>query len=372
MRAAGDPDNPLHPTAVPIYQTATFRVEEVEHGDAYHYSRSGNPTRHALERHVAQLEGGTHGFAFASGLAAVAAAMRLLRPGDEVLAHQDLYGGTYRLLRRLLEPRGIGFRYCDQTDLNRVEAALTERTRMVWAESLSNPRLDAVDLRGLAELAHQRGARLAVDATTMTPYLQRPLELGADVVVHSGTKALNGHSDVTAGIAVTRDADVAAELGLIQNGEGAVLGPFDSYLLLRGMKTLAVRMDRQQATAGKVAQWLSTRPGVTRVRFPGLVTDAGHAVHARQASGPGTVVCVELGSVERAKAFIHALRLFPISYSFGSVTSSSAFPLTMSHKTMPPGMRRETGFPESLVRLSIGLEDPADLLEDLESALGAG
>jgi cysteine-S-conjugate beta-lyase len=368
-RSQGDPDNPLRPTAVPIYQTATFSVEDVEHGDCFHYSRSGNPTRAALERQIAELEGGGQGFAFATGIAAVAAAMRVLRPGDEVLTHRDLYGGSYRLLARILEPRGVGFRWCDQTDLASVEAAVTSRTKLIWAESLSNPRLEVVDLRGLARIARERGARLAVDATTMTPYLQRPLELGADIVVHSGTKALNGHSDVTAGLVVVRDERLAAELRLIHNGEGAVLGPFDSYLLLRGMKTLAVRLDRQQRSALEVARRLEELGSLTQVIYPGLDSHPGAVLHATQSSGAGTVIGVRTGSIERSKRLVRGLKLFSIGYSFGSVTSSVALPATMSHATLPAELKRAAGFPEDIVRISIGLEHAEDLLRDLEEAI---
>jgi cysteine-S-conjugate beta-lyase len=366
-----DPDDPYRPTNVPIYQTATFGQPSAVECGRYDYARSGNPTREALEVQVAALEGGTRAFAFASGLAALTAVARRLAPGDEVLAHEDLYGGTHRLFSRILSRSGITVRYADLTDLEAAAAAFGPRTRLVHAESLSNPRLQVCDVRRLAALAHGRGALLSVDSSALSPYLHRPLSLGADFVVHSATKYLCGHSDVTAGLVVVADPDLAEDLYLVQNGEGAVLGPFDAFLLLRGLKTLAVRLDRQQATASRLAAWLQAHPAVRRVHFPGLPGHPGAALHATQASGPGALLSFETGSLDVSRRIVEGLRLFTISVSFGSLSSTVSLPCRMSHASIPAEARQALSLPEDLVRVSVGLEDEGDLRDDLERALGA-
>jgi cystathionine beta-lyase len=363
------PGDPYRPAATPIYQTATFEQESAEEFGRFDYSRSGNPTREVLETHLANLEHGRRAFAFASGLAAISAITRFLKPGDEVLAGDDLYGGTYRLFSRILEPRGITVRYEDLTDLRDAPAHFSERTRLVHVESLTNPLLRACDIRALAELAHSRGARLSVDASAVSPYLQRPLDLGADYVVHSATKYLCGHADVTAGVVAVRDAALAEELYLIQNGEGAVLGPFDTFLLLRGVKTLALRLDRQQQSAQRIAEWLSRTPGVTRVHFPGLADHPTGSVHKRQATGPGAVVSFETGDPELSRRIVESLSLFAIAVSFGSIASTASLPCRMSHASIPASVRARRGFPEDLVRLSIGIEDVGDLIADLDRVI---
>jgi cystathionine beta-lyase len=370
VTAAPDPGDPYRPTNVPIYQTATFAQPSAVDCGRYDYARSGNPTREALEAQIARLEGGTRGFAFASGLAALTAVARRLGPGDEVLAHEDLYGGTHRLFSRILSRNGIVVRYADLTDLPGAAAAFSPRTRLVHIESLTNPRLQVCDVRGLAALAHERGALLSVDSSALSPYLQQPLSLGADFVVHSATKYLCGHSDVTAGLVVVADPELADDLYLVQNGEGAVLGPFDAFLLLRGLKTLAVRLDRQQATAARLASWLQAHPAVRCVHFPGLPGHPGAAVLARQASGPGASLSFETGSFDRSRAVVEALRLFTISVSFGSLSSTVSLPCRMSHASIPAEARQALALPEDLVRISVGLEDEGDLRDDLEQALG--
>jgi len=361
------PGDPFRPLATPIYQTATFDQPGALEPGPYDYSRSGNPTRAVLEAQLARLDRGTRAFAFTSGLAALTAVTRLLRPGDELVAGDDLYGGSYRLFSRLLAPHGVLVRYADLTDDAAAAAAITPRTRLVHVESLTNPLLRVPDLRGLAELAHRHGARLCVDASALSPYLQRPLELAADIVVHSATKYLAGHGDVTAGSVAVKDGKLADEIAFVQNAEGAGLSPFDAFLLLRGMQTLAVRLERQQRSARLVASRLQAH-GLA-VRYPGLRSDPGHARLRRQAKGAGAVVSFETGAVEQSARLVDSLRLFSTSVSFGSIHSSASLPCRMSHAAIPAEVRRARRLPEDLVRLSIGLEDPADLIRDLEQAL---
>jgi cystathionine beta-lyase len=363
------PDDPFRPLATPIYQTAAFDQPGALEPGPYDYSRSGNPTRAVLEAQLARLDRGTRAFAFASGLAALTAVTRLLRPGDELVAGDDLYGGSYRLFSRLVAPHGVDVRYADLTDDAAAAAAVTPRTRLVHVESMTNPLLRVPDLRRLAELAHRHGAWLCVDASALTPYLQRPLELGADIVVHSATKYLSGHGDVTAGSVAVVDERLAEQIGFIQNAEGAGLGPFDAFLLLRGMQTLAVRLDRQQRTAHRIASRLRAR-GLA-VHYPGLRQDPGHARLRTQSKGAGAVVSFETGSTDASARLVDSLRLFSTSVSFGSIHSSASLPCRMSHAAIPADVRRARRLPEDLVRLSIGLEDPADLIQDLEQALSA-
>jgi cystathionine beta-lyase len=358
------PGDPFHATATPIYQTATFALDRATLQGPYDYARSGNPTRDALERHLAALEGGTRGFAFASGLAALTAVLRLLSAGDEVLADEDLYGGTYRLLSQLAPRQGLRACYVDACDLDAVARAFTARTRLVLVESLSNPHLRAADIAGLARLAHAQGALLCVDNSARTPLLCRPLELGADVVVHSATKYLSGHGDVTAGVAVTRDAALGERLHAILNGEGAVLAPFEAFLLLRGMKTLAVRLQRQQISARAVAALLAAHPAVERVYYP---RDA----QGELARDGGAVVSFAIGDAAFARRVISALRLFAPCVSFGAVQSTVCLPCDMSHASIPADVRAQRGLADHLVRLSVGIEDVGDLLADVQQAFAA-
>ncbi|QOJ01659.1 MAG: PLP-dependent transferase [Phycisphaeraceae bacterium] len=362
------PDDPFAPTCTPIYQTATFEQDSPECFGRFDYSRSGNPTRGVLERLLADLEGGTRAFAFASGLAAITAVTRLLDPGDEILACDDLYGGAYRLFTKLLAPRGVAVRFVDFT----ADAPLpiSPRTKLVYFETPSNPRLRITDIRRRCREAREAGALSCVDGTATTPYLQKPLELGADIVLHSATKYLAGHADVTAGAVIVKDPALADRLYLIQNGEGAVLGPFDSFLLLRGIKTLALRLDRQQASAQRIAEWLDRRPEVARVHFPGLHTHPGGDLHRSQSLGPGAVLSFEITDATAAPDLVRGLSLFRTTVSFGAVGSSASIPACMSHAPIavdaagpavaPP--------PRGLIRLSVGIEDPGDLIADLARA----
>lgn len=376
------PGDPFSATAPPLYQTATFAQQSALEAGPYDYSRSGNPTRRLLEERIAELEGASRALAYASGMAALAAVVRVAAGGGgrrvgeatgdaAVLAGDDLYGGTFRLLSRVLHGQGIGAAQVDATDLDAVAAAIGPSTRLVLIETPTNPLLRVVDLRALAALAHARGALLAVDNTLLSPYLQRPLDLGADVVVHSATKCLSGHGDVTAGLVAVADPALGAELAFVQNAEGTALNPFESWLVLRGMKTLAVRLDRQEANAIRVARFLAAHPRVRRVHYPGLAAHPGHALQLRQARGAGSVVSFETGDSELSRRVVETTRLFTIAVSFGGVGSLATLPCRMSHASIPEAVRRSRSLPEDLVRLAIGIEDADDLVADLDQALGA-
>jgi cystathionine beta-lyase len=367
VRFDAAPEDPHRPASTPIYQTATFAQPGPDAHGRYDYTRSGNPTRDVLEGHLARLDGAERAFAFASGMAAITAACGVLRAGDEVIAGDDLYGGTWRFLSRVLSRQGVAVRYVDATDPQRVEDAIGPRTRLVWAETPTNPLQRVVDVRQTAEIARRRGVLLAVDNSTCSPALQRPLELGADLAIQSATKLLCGHGDVIAGVVAVRDPELAREIAFLQNATGNALAPFEAWLLLRGSKTLSLRLERQQATAGRVARLLREHRAVAEVYWPGLPDHPGAAIHARQASGPGGVVSFRTGSVAAAERVVAALRHFTIAVSFGSVSSSVTMPGRSSHASIPGDVR---GFPEDLVRLSIGIEDAEDLLEDVAEALG--
>jgi len=369
VQRAGCPGDPHRAVATPIYQTATFEQEGALEFSEYDYSRSGNPTRTVLEDQLAELEHGTRAFAFASGLAALTAVTRLLRPGDEILVVDDVYGGTCRLFSKILQRSQIIVSYVHGSTADDFARGFTDRTRLVHIETPTNPLLRIVHIAGLAELAHVNDALLCVDNTMLSPYLQNPLALGADIVIHSATKALCGHSDVIAGAVIVRDEKLAEELYLIQNGEGAVLGPFDSYLLLRGIKTLGVRLDRQQANAARIAAFLAEHPAVRRVYHPSLLDEQSYAIHSRQARGNGTVVSFETGSLEISRQIVESLKLFPITVSFGGLQSSVSLPGRMSHASVPAHVAAQRQLPVNLIRLSVGIEDAEDLIADLGEAL---
>jgi cystathionine gamma-synthase len=361
-----EPEPAFGSVNVPIYQTSTYAQEDVGKHKGYDYARTGNPTRTALESCLAALEEAAHGLAFASGMAATATLFSTLGPGDHVVLGDDVYGGTYRLLSKVLAEWGLEFDTIDLTDPDAVRGAMREKTRMVWAETPTNPLLKVVDIAAVAEVAHAGGARLVVDNTFASPYLQRPLTHGADVVVHSTTKYLGGHSDVVGGAILTSDGELHERLAFLQNAAGAVPGPFDCFLVLRGVKTLALRMDAHCAGASAVAAFLTGHPKVTAVHYPGLQSHPGHEVARRQMDGFGGMVSFELGSSEAALAVAAGTELFFLAESLGGVESLIEHPGRMTHMSTA-GSPLEV--PDTLVRLSVGIEDPEDLVADLERAL---
>jgi cysteine-S-conjugate beta-lyase len=363
------PQDRYRPMSTPIYQTATFEQEFADSFGEYDYSRSGNPTRRVLEDQIAALENGARGFCFSSGMAAITTVTRLLKAGDEILADWDLYGGANRLFSKVLGRAGISVRYVDASDPGNISEQITPATRLIYVESPTNPLLRVIDLKAVADIAHKQDVLFCVDNSTMSPYLQNPLDLGADIILHSATKFLCGHSDVTGGAVVVKDPKLAEEIYFLQNAEGGALGPFDCFLLLRGLKTLKLRMDAQQRTAETVAQFLSTHPKVSSVYYPGLSTHRGFAVQQAQARGGGAVLSFTVGSQESAKRIAESSELFRISVSFGSINSTISIPLRMSHASVPLDLRASRSIPEDLLRLSIGIEDADDLIADLRRQL---
>ncbi|MEI6168803.1 MAG: aminotransferase class I/II-fold pyridoxal phosphate-dependent enzyme [bacterium] len=356
-------------SSIPIYQASTFHQADPEHLGHYDYARSGNPTRESLEQAIASLEGGARGLAFASGMAATSSVLMLFAPGDHLVVGQDIYGGTYRALTTLFRQWKLEVTFVDSTDPASVRKAITPATRALFVETPANPLLSITDLHAIVAIAREHEVLAITDNTFMTPYYQRPIELGFDVVVHSATKFLGGHSDLIAGLAVTRDPELGHRLKVIQNTFGAILGPQDSWLVLRGIKTLGVRMDAQQRTAGLVARWLLTRPEVKRVYYPGLEAHPGYATHQAQASGAGAVLSFELHDVATALKLLKNVKLPLMAVSLGGVESILSYPATMSHAAMPRPERLARGISDSLVRLSVGLEAPEDLIADMAAAL---
>jgi cystathionine gamma-synthase len=370
IHAGQEPDPYTGAVTVPIYATSTYKQDGVGGlRGGYEYSRSGNPTRTALQEALAAIEGGTHGYAFASGLAAEDTTLRaLLRPGDHIVLPNDAYGGTYRLIARVFEPWGIEFTPAPLGDLDAVRAAIRPTTRVIWDETPTNPLLGISDIAALADIAHAAGAHLIVDNTFATPYLQRPLELGADVVVHSTTKYLGGHSDVVGGALITSDAEIAEKLGFHQNAMGAVAGPFDAWLVLRGLKTLGVRMDRHCANAERVVEFLAAHAEVRQIYYPGLPSHPGHEIAAKQMRGFGGMISFRLrGGEEAALSVCKRAALFTLGESLGGVESLIEHPGRMTHASVA-GSALEV--PADLVRLSVGIEDAEDLIADLAMALG--
>ncbi len=369
IHAGQEPDPATGATIVPIYATSTYTQAAPGQHKGYEYSRSGNPTRTALETCLAALEGGERGLAFASGLAATTAVLSLLRPGDEVAAAADLYGGTYRLLERVFRPWGLVARYTDDPSPAAFARIITPKTKLVWIETPTNPLLQILDIAGIAEAAHKAGALMAVDNTFASPYLQQPLTLGADLVIHSTTKYLGGHSDVVGGAVVGR-RELLQPIAFYQNAAGGVPGPFDAWLTLRGIKTLAVRMERHCANARQLAAWLVEQPQVERVYYPGLPNHPGHELAKRQMRDFGGMISVRLkGGKEGALRFMTRTKVFSLAESLGGVESLACHPATMTHASIPADLREARGITEGLVRLSVGIEDVDDLREDLRQAL---
>ncbi len=369
IHAGQEPDPVTGSVTVPIYQTSTYVQEELGKHKGFEYARTQNPTRFALEKNVATLERGQRGFAFASGMAAINAVTYLLKGGDHVVASNNMYGGTYRLFSKILATYGLTFDYVNTGDLAATAKAFRPGTKMLFVETPTNPSMIISDLRALAELARSKGAILVVDNTFMTPYFQRPIELGAHLVVHSTTKYLNGHSDMVGGMVVSNDEPASERLQFVQNAAGAVPGPFDCWLCLRGIKTLALRMERHEENATAIAEWLAGQSKLKRVFYPGLKNHPGHDLHGRQASGFGGMIAFDTGSLEKGAQVLKRTRLFALAESLGGVESLISHPATMTHASVPREDREKVGLTDGLVRISVGIEDLDDLLEDLSSAL---
>ncbi len=373
IHAGQEPDPATGATVVPVYQTTTYTQEAVGADRGFVYARTGNPTRTALEQCLAALEGARFGLAYASGMAAIAGAMQLVRAGDHVVVADDLYGGTWRLFTRILPAYGVRFSYADATRPEQLAKAFEATTRMLWIESPTNPMLRIVDIAACASIARSRGAWLAVDNTFATPYLQNPIALGADVVVHSTTKYLGGHSDVLGGALVVEDEELHERLRFARTATGGVPGPWDAWLVLRGTKTLAVRMRQHQHNAARVAEFLRGRPEIAAVHWPGFPDHPGHALAQRQMRGFGGMVTIELaGGEAAARRLCEATRVFSLGESLGGVESLIGYPWKMSHAVFEPDEKRRRGVSEAIVRLSVGLEDADDLCADLAAALAAG
>ena len=370
IHAGNDPDPATGAVTVPIYQTSTYAQEGLGRHKGYEYARTQNPTRLAVERNIAALEGARFGYAFASGMAAIDATLRLVKAGEHVVVSDNTYGGTFRLFSRVLAGYGIEFSYVDTSDVLNVEAALRENTRMVFLETPTNPVMLVTDLRAVSDVAHAAGARVVCDNTFMSPYLQRPIEFGVDIVVHSTTKYLNGHSDSVGGVVVLNDEKDAEWLQFIQNSAGAILSPFDSWLVLRGTKTLAVRMEQHDASGRRVAAFLEEHPKVEKLYYPGSLSHRQHELARRQQRGFGGMVAFDTGSLENARTVLESVRLCTLAESLGGVETLISHPATMTHASVLPETRARLGITDGLVRVSVGLEDVEDIIADLDQALG--
>lgn len=372
IHAGVEPDPSTGAIMTPIYQTSTYVQESPGKHKGYEYARTANPTRTALQAAIAALENGRYGFCFGSGMAATDAVLRMYQPGDEIITSTDIYGGTYRLMKRIYEPLGIVFRFAEHHQLENMEAMLTDKTRMVWLETPTNPLLKITDIAHITSRCRAKSVVTVVDNTFASPYLQNPLDMGADIVMHSATKYLGGHSDTLMGALVTSDEELAKRLAFIQNATGGVPGPQDCFLVLRGLKTLHVRMQRHCENAMQVAQWLNNHPKVGHVHYPGLSSHPGHDVASRQMRAFGGLVSFELKGdiLKEAVRFMERLQLFALAESLGGVESMCAHPASMSHASFPREERLKIGLKDTLIRLSIGIEDLADIIADLNQAIG--
>lgn len=369
IHAGNEPDTATGAVSVPIYQTSTYAQEALGKHKGFEYARTQNPTRSALEKNIAALEGAKFGFAFASGMSAIDAALKLVKGGDHVILGDNTYGGTFRLFNKILADYGIEFDLADTSDISNLEKAFRTNTKMVFVETPTNPVMTVTDLSAVSELAHTRGAKVVCDNTFLSPYFQQPLKLGCDVVVHSTTKYLNGHSDSVGGfLALNEEAD-AERIAFIQNGVGAILSPFDSFLVLRGTKTLAVRMDAHDRNGRQVANFLAEHPKVQKVYYPGLTSHPQHELASRQQTGFGGMVAFETGSLDNARKVLEGVKLCTLGESLGGVESLISHPATMTHASVPQETRERLGITDGLVRVSVGIEDAEDILEDLDQAL---
>lgn len=356
---------------VPVYQTSTYRQEGLGKNKGWEYSRTGNPTRAALEALIAQLEGGSHGFAFASGMAASTAVISLFNSGDKIIISSNVYGGTFRVLDKIFKNFGITYSIEDTSNLKTLEKKITSDVKAIWIESPANPLLTITDLEGVAKLAKKHKILSIVDNTFMTPYIQRPIEKGIDIVVHSATKYLGGHSDLVAGLAVVNDKVLAEKIAFIQNATGGVLGPFDSFLLIRGIKTLGVRLDRHVENAEKIALHLKKHSAVKKLYYPGLKTDPGYKVNKKQAKNGGAMISFELKENYNIKKFFSSLQLVSLAESLGGVESLACHPASMTHASIPKDIRDKVGITDGLIRLSVGIESANDIIADIDRAITA-
>ena len=354
---------------VPIYQTSTYEQQGLGQNKGWEYSRTGNPTRAALEALIAELEGGSHGFAFASGMAALTAVLSLFKSGDKIIISSNVYGGTFRVLDKIFKNFNISYSIEDTTDLEGLDKKITDDVKAILVETPANPLLTITDLEGIAKIAKKHGILSIVDNTFMTPYLQRPIEQGIDIVVHSATKYLGGHSDVVAGLAVVHNKELAERLAFIQNATGGVLGPFDSFLLIRGIKTLGVRLDRHTENALKIAKWLTGQSAVKKVYYPGLESSQGYEINKKQAKNGGAMISFELKENYDHKTFFSSLGLISLAESLGGVESLACHPASMTHASIPREIREKVGITDGLIRLSVGIEGAEDLIADLQQAI---
>ena len=365
------PDPATGAIMTPIYQTSTYVQDGVGNHKGYEYSRTLNPTRHALEKNLAAIENGKFGACFGSGLAAIDCVIKMLNPGDEVISTHDLYGGSYRIFKTIFEKYGLVFHFVDMTDVRNIQAKVNAKTKMIWVETPTNPMMNIIDIQAAAEIARAAGAWLCVDNTFATPFLQSPLDLGADIVMHSVTKYLGGHSDVIMGALITKDETIAQEIYRIQNSSGAVTAPMDSFLVLRGIKTLHLRMERHCFNGEKVAHFLASHPRVDKVFWPGFTAHPNHDIAAKQMRGFGGMISFTLkgNHLEDALGVVKKVQLFALAESLGGVESLIGHPATMTHASIPKEEREKSGVVDSLIRLSVGVEDVEDLIEDLRQAL---
>lgn len=369
IHAGNEPDIATGAVSVPIYQTSTYAQEALGKHKGYEYARTQNPTRTALEKNIAALENAKYGFAFASGMSAIDAALKLAKSGDHVILGDNTYGGTFRLFDRILSNYGIEFVLADTSDTANLESFFKPNTKLVFVETPTNPVMTVTDLAAVSELAHSRGVKVVCDNTFMSPYFQRPIELGVDIVVHSTTKYLNGHSDSVGGFVALNDEEDAKWIGFVQNSVGAILSPFDSFLVLRGTKTLAVRMDAHDKNGRIVANFLAEHPKVQKVYYPGLASHPQHELAKRQQSGFGGMVSFETGSIGNAKKVLDNVKLCILGESLGGVETLISHPATMTHASVPAETRRNLGITDGLVRISVGIEDVEDIIEDLDQAM---
>jgi len=371
IHAGQEPEPTTGAVAVPIFQTSTYVQPELGRHKGYEYARTKNPTRSALEANLAALERGKHAHCFASGMSATDCVFRTLKSGDHVVAGENMYGGSYRLFSKVLEKYGLEFSYVDTANVDAVRAALKPNTRIVFLETPTNPMMTITDIAACADVAHKGGALVVVDNTFCSPYIQRPIELGADIVVHSTTKFINGHSDSVGGVVISSSDEIAEQIGFLQNAVGAILSPMDSFLVLRGVKTLAVRMKQHEANGAAMAKYLVTQPKAKKVYYPGLPDHPQHELAKRQMNGFGAMISFDLGSYDNAKKFLDRVRLCSLGESLGGVETLISHPASMTHGSVPAEMRERLGITAGLVRISVGIEDAEDLIADVDQAFAA-